>query len=73
MLQLCSVYIAWNWFSLLLIISGRYAKYFYSVRIWIHGILGLLAVIFNLIGVSFSDVGYNYLLQLEISGNSNIS
>ncbi|CAI2386462.1 unnamed protein product [Moneuplotes crassus] len=51
-------YIAWNWFSLLLIITGRYSKYFYSVRIWVHFVLGLLAVIFNLIGVAFSDVGY---------------
>jgi hypothetical protein len=49
-------YIAWDWFSLLLIVTGRYSKYFYTFRIYVHGVLGLLAVLFNIIGVAFSDI-----------------
>ena len=49
-------YIAWNWFSLILIISGRYSKYFYSFRIYLHGVVGVLALVFNLIGVAYSDI-----------------
>ena len=51
-------YISWNWFSLILIISGRYSKYFYSFRIYLHGVVGVLALIFNLIGVAFSGIGH---------------
>lgn len=49
-------YIAWDWFSLLLIVTGRYSKYFYTFRIYVHGVLGLLAVLFNIIGVAFSGI-----------------
>jgi len=49
-------YIAWDWFSILLIISGRYSKYFYTFRVWLHGALGVLAAIFNIIGVAYSDI-----------------
>ena len=51
-------YVAWNWFSLILIISGRYSKYFYSFRIYLHGVVGVLALIFNLIGVAFSGIDH---------------
>ena len=51
-------YFAWNWFSLILIISGRYSKYFYSFRIYLHGIVGILALTFDIIGESFSDIQY---------------
>jgi hypothetical protein len=48
-------YIAWDIFSVLLILSGRYSKYFYSFRIYMHTIIGILTLIFNIIGVGFGS------------------
>ncbi|CAI2386799.1 unnamed protein product [Moneuplotes crassus] len=48
------MYIAWGWLSFFLIVTGRYSKYFYSFRTILHGFIGILALIFTLIGV----VGY---------------
>lgn len=51
-------YIAWDWFSFLLIITGRYSKYFYSFRIYLHALIGVLACVFNIIGVAYAGIGY---------------
>ena len=49
---LCA-HISWNWLSLILIISGRYSKYFYSFRIILHAIAGILVLILNFIGSTY--------------------
>ena len=45
-------YIAWGWFSFFLIISGRYSKYFYTFRTYLHAALGILAFLLNVIAVA---------------------
>jgi len=47
-------YLAWGWMSFFLIISGRYSKYFYSFRTYVHASLGILTLIFNAVAV----IGY---------------
>lgn len=46
-------YIAWDIFSMMLILSGRYSKYFYSFRIYMHTVLGIATLVFNIIGVGY--------------------
>lgn len=46
------LYIAWSWLSFILIISGRYSKYFYVFRMYIHSIVGIVALVMTLIGVA---------------------
>jgi hypothetical protein len=46
-------YFAWDIFSMFLILSGRYSKYFYLFRMYAHTTLGFGAMIFNIIGVGY--------------------
>ena len=45
------LYMAWGLLSVLLIISGRYSKYFYFLRTYVHGIIGLLTLILTVIAI----------------------
>lgn len=46
------LYIAWSWLSFILIITGRYSKYFYVFRMYIHSIVGIVVLVMTLIAVS---------------------
>lgn len=45
------LYFAWGWFSFLLIVSGRYSKYFYVFRLYLHATVGLLTEVLTLIAI----------------------
>jgi len=44
-------YIAWGWISFFLIITGRYSKYFYTFRTFLHVGLAFLALIMTVVSV----------------------
>ena len=45
------LYFAWGVFSFVLVVSGRYFKYFYLFRIYVHAIIGILVLILSIIAV----------------------
>ena len=46
------MYFAWGVFSLILVLSGRYFKYFYAFRIYVHSFVAIVVLIFNIIAIS---------------------
>lgn len=46
------LYFGWGVLSFILVVSGRYSKYFYSFRIYIHTAAGLTVLLFTIIAVA---------------------
>jgi NAD(P)H-flavin reductase len=44
-------YFAWSWLSMILIISGRYSKYFYTFRMFVHVLSGLAVLILTMVAI----------------------
>jgi NAD(P)H-flavin reductase len=59
-------YFAWSWLSMLLIISGRYSKYFYTFRMFVHVLSGLAVLILTLVAI----YGYSSFARPYPSANS---
>ncbi|CAI2385131.1 unnamed protein product [Moneuplotes crassus] len=66
-------YIAWGWLSFLLIVTGRYSKYFYSFRTMLHGLVGILALVFTLVAVLGYGKGGRTRASLNSMGDEHKS
>lgn len=54
-------YLAWCVLTILLVITGRYGKYFYITRNWIHTIIGIIVFILTVIVVAVTASGSDSL------------